>query len=852
MKRKLLGLSIVIFLGWICEANAVPVNDVRISGVTSDLLEPIKNLSGVLPGDEYDAGKVARGKSKILDYIEGKGYPQALVTPELKNNSSRHILEFKVELGEPIVIAAVEFKSKGREVQSALLSRLNQVIDLKPGEPFDRERIKDMRRSIETVLFSQNFIDSKVVDLTTEITQAGVKLAFWLELGQKVVFSVSNNNYFSRPELMSFVEDQRAQGLGRDYVAVLTKKIRDQYVEHGFRSVEITPYSFEPHGAEAKKVVFDIKEGPRVYIKGLIFDGNEVFHSEELQNLFYTSASDRVTARTYNEKMVEDAAKGMIEELKKRGYLSAKLIAIKMEELDVSSVNLRIFVSEGLQTRIQAIEFRKNTVFSQEKIDEFLGLREGDPLNLVQLEDGIEKIKKQYHNLGYVNFKVVNESTIVSYSEKNQYAYLNFDLEEGHVIKLARYDIFGNDTTHRIVIDRELKLRIGEPLAEDKTLETEERLRRLGIFGQVNLEFTDSSTEVDAKDMRVVIQEAIPGNSSAGIGFRNDLGIRVFGGLSYSNLWGMNHTWSLDVAANRRIQDYQFGEYSAAISYTWPWAIFGETTFRPSLSAQRMQFLEFNADTYTFSLSADRMLYRPLKISGGLTYALEIIRQYHAVDATQNQQLQIGSITPTLRMDLRDNPLVPRNGLFFLTSFEYASSALGSQSTPVPVSYWRYQARVDYYASFIPHVVWFNSVRGGYLKNLVNPYGATGVLNPDVTVPLIKQFALGGINSIRGFAEQQINVQSQNFNARVQDYSTYINYRTQLDFFPTPNLSLGPFLDSGNLQVGAFSLGNLRYGTGVGMRYLTPVGPVNFDWGFNLFPRPGEPGNVFYFSLGVI
>jgi len=80
---------------------------------------------------------------------------------------------------------------------------------------------------------------------------------------------------------------------------------------------------------------------------------------------------------------------------------------------------------------------------------------------------------------------------------------------------------------------------------------------------------------------------------------------------------------------------------------------------------------------------------------------------------------------------------------------------------------------------------------------------------------------------------------------------TFVNYRTQLDFSASQNLSVGPFLDSGNLNVDSFTLGALKYGTGVGLRYMTPVGPVNFDWGFKLFSQNFAESNVFYFSLGV-
>ena len=526
------------------------------------------------------------------------------------------------------------------------------------------------------------------------------------------------------------------------------------------------------------------------------------------------------------------------------------------ELLDGREVSIRIFINEGLQTRIQSVEFNGNHAIPTENLEKTLGISEGEPLNLTKLEDGIDRIKRDYRARGYLDFKFLNEAengdSIVAYSEKNQIAYLSFQLEEGQVYSLSGIEIFGNEITRKKVIEREITLKPGDVLSENRLLETEERLRRLGIFSQVNLELKDTPGVSDQKILKITVQESIPGNTTAGIGFRNDLGIRAFGGLSYSNLWGLNHTWALDLTVNRRINNFRFLEYSAQVSYTLPWALLGETTLRPSISAEKRQYLEFDAETFAFSTSLERMFYRPLRLSGLLSYSIESIRQFNAVDHTQDQQITIGSITPTLRMDLRDNPLAPKKGLFTSASFELANQFLGSQREPVPVSYGRFQSRTDFYWNFVPSVVWFGSVRGGWLKNLIDPHLPDGTLDPRVSVPLIKQFALGGVNSIRGFTEQEINVQATDPNRRVQGFLTYVNYRTQLDFYPSQAFSIGPFLDAGNLRVDDFSLGILRFGSGVGFRYVTPVGPVNFDWGFKLAPRPGEAPNVFYFSLGII
>jgi outer membrane protein assembly factor BamA len=309
MKRALALVCIAISSWMSLEAGATPVSEVRVMGVPSDLSDSVKNISGILPGDEYEKIRVERGKEKIQEYLESKGYPQATVDLENISESGEHILEFKIILGPPIRIADATFQSKDAKISQTLTTKLSQAIDLKPGELFDRDRIKEMRRSVETVLFAQNFIDSRINDLTTEVTSDGLRITFWLEIGQNVVLSVSGNNYFSRSELMTFIDEQRTLGLGQDYINVLVGRIREHYIDHGFRSIVVTPYSFEAHGNEAKKVVFDVQEGEQVHIKNLIFDGNETFKDSELTTFFYNNAADRIVAKIYNAKMVEDAAK---------------------------------------------------------------------------------------------------------------------------------------------------------------------------------------------------------------------------------------------------------------------------------------------------------------------------------------------------------------------------------------------------------------------------------------------------------------------------------------------------------------------------------------------------------------
>ena len=184
---------------------------------------------------------------------------------------------------------------------------------------------------------------------------------------------------------------------------------------------------------------------------------------------------------------------------------------------------------------------------------------------------------------------------------------------------------------------------------------------------------------------------------------------------------------------------------------------------------------------------------------------------------------------------MRDNPLSPTSGFYSTASFDLAGPYCGSTSD---VGFYRIQFRSDYHLPVYRDIIWYLSFRTGFEQNFAqNGY-----------IPLIKQFALGGIGSLRGYQEQELNYQLDSISGSL----TYVNYRTQVDFPFAGALKFGLFLDAANLLVDNYSLGGLRYGTGFGFHYQTPVGPVNLDWGFKIDPPPGADAYVIHFSVGVI
>jgi outer membrane translocation and assembly module TamA len=69
----------------------------------------------------------------------------------------------------------------------------------------------------------------------------------------------------------------------------------------------------------------------------------------------------------------------------------------------------------------------------------------------------------------------------------------------------------------------------------------------------------------------------------------------------------------------------------------------------------------------------------------------------------------------------------------------------------------------------------------------------------------------------------------------------------------TRAFQVATFLDTGNVypETRDLALSDLRWSTGLGLRYRTPIGPIRVDWGYVLDPRPDDEGRRYRFHLSI-
>jgi outer membrane protein insertion porin family len=139
------------------------------------------------------------------------------------------------------------------------------------------------------------------------------------------------------------------------------------------------------------------------------------------------------------------------------------------------------------------------------------------------------------------------------------------------------------------------------------------------------------------------------------------------------------------------------------------------------------------------------------------------------------------------------------------------------------------------------------SLSFGYQKNLatdilIDGYGmpiidSDGAYKLKGFIPSIKVFSLSGIDNVRGFTPNEINKLDTGQNIGeviVKDKAFFSNLKFEPRYYFNEQFAFSFFLDGGRLYVGEFNPVTMRFGAGIGLKLLTPVGSLDFDYGVKL------------------
>ncbi|HEY7490042.1 MAG TPA: BamA/TamA family outer membrane protein, partial [Candidatus Tectomicrobia bacterium] len=269
-----------------------------------------------------------------------------------------------------------------------------------------------------------------------------------------------------------------------------------------------------------------------------------------------------------------------------------------------------------------------------------------------------------------------------------------------------------------------------------------------------------------------------------------------------------------------------------------PW-LFGQPILGGvSLYRRSFDFVTFDSLRTGFALSLGRAYGEFTRLSA--TYSFEVLK-LSDLDPSASELLQeqagtsvTSSVTPRVVWDSRDNRFDPTRGS--LHSFEVQFAGLG----PGTNRFFKVIGDATWYFPLPAALTGFVKGRFGIGEG----YGGENL-------PASERFFLGGVTTVRGFDFRDLGPQDREGNPL--GGTSFVQFNLEIGHSFGRLLRLVAFVDAGNVYDAReqFNFGELRRSAGMGIRLLTPVGPVRLDWGFKLDRRPGEKIGELGFLLGT-
>ncbi len=450
-----------------------------------------------------------------------------------------------------------------------------------------------------------------------------------------------------------------------------------------------------------------------------------------------------------------------------------------------------------------------------EQLRALLKTETGDTYNADQIEASILALTEQIGELGYAFVEI---NPVPTKHEDTRIIDLTYVINEGSRVYVERIDIVGNVRTLDEVIRREFRLAEGDAFNTALLRRSRQRIEGLGFFENVELKTLPGSSP-DKTRIEVDVTEKSTGELSFGAGFSTSDGPLGDIRLSERNLLGRGQALSLEFTISARTQEID-------LSFTEPYFLDLPLAAGFDLFRRTTDFQSEGSFDQTTTGGTVRASY---PLTERLTHGLRAtVREDDISGVSNNASIFIrdeeGSaltalIGHTLTYDTRDTRFLPSDG--YLIRFDQSVADFGADTR-----YLRNELLVSYYYPFFPDWVINLAARGGYIHGLGED------------VRLFDRFFLGGA-TLRGFKFAGVGPRDTSTGDALGGNLLYtgsaelrfpLGLPEELRIFGRAFVDAGTLYDSDAKGSQVEDSDELRAAAGIGLSWLSPLGPISVDW----------------------
>ena len=619
------------------------------------------------------------------------------------------------------------------------------------------------------------------------------------------------------------------------------QKILTYYAEHGFgeADVQYTVETDEKKGTS--KVIFNITEGGKLFIRSVRFEGNQNIQTADLKKVIKSKPKFFLDFLNKGGKINTDQLKddqNAIRDLaQSKGYIDAEVSDAQLKR-EGSKVDITWVIKEGPQYKVGNVKFEGAQLLPMDKLQRILKTKTGAVYSPQNVRSDIKAMEDLYGALGYVDLRIgaaVNPAG-------NQVVGVDFKLEEGVQSYVEHVNITGNDRTKDKVLRRELLVAPGDVYNTVRVDASRKRLESLGYFEKVDVYPSDTLVP-GRKDVNILVTEKRTGSFNFGAGFSSIDSLIGFAEVTQGNFditrWpyftGGGQKFRLRAQYGLRRKDFiialtepYFLDYKVSVGGE---AYYRDATFVSDVYAERR---------YGFDLSVRKSLTDFTYIRMG--YRLEETEIYD-VDPGVSQTIQNeagarlkSEISAGITYDTRDSVFLTRKGLRVSLDTFLSGGFLGGD-----IQNYGWDLRATKYIS----------LKWDTILTLDAEVASVTTWGSGDSVPIYDRLYLGGSNNLRGFRFRDVG--PKDVNGEPIGGSTLARFTVEYTFPIVEKVRGAIFYDGGFVNAGEydFSTGGYNSDVGIGLRLDLPIGPVRIDYGIPIKADEfNDSSGKFNFNIG--
>jgi outer membrane protein insertion porin family len=727
------------------------------------------------------------------------------------------------------LVKQIEVAGNKRIDARMLLSKLA----IKEGDPFSYEAVQnEIKKLYQMGIFRQ-------IEAVTTDFEGGISLLFVVKeepLLSEIAFEGNHN--IQTDTLKTKLSLKPQTPLNREAIAQEVVAISDHYQKEGYVHVSVIPI-LNALSDNQISLTFLIQENDPVYVRTIRFNGVVSFREKALKKKINTKEYFWFPPWVSESERYQEGKLAVDREMVKEFYLNNGYLQVQVGKPivtfldDKESIEITFPVTEGEPFQIEKVVYDGNLVIESGALSAVTSSQSNARFSKETVGNDVRKMTDLYGEKGYLYANVMPD--LIPNLEKKTVV-LTFRVIEGVPYHVRNIHIRGNDKTRDKVIRREIRQNEQETVNTQLLKRSIQRIHNLNFF-EIPIHFEPKRVSDSEVDLYFNVQEKSTGTLSLGGGYGSVDGFVGQFDINQGNLFGRGHLLRANIEFGDRRNQYN-------LTFREPYLLDSTFSGQVDLFNRSRTFESYKEKRVGGSLIIGKALGEYTK--GSVNYTLETLRvsdlKSTAPLFVQTQSALGKTLTSavgfSIARDTTDFTFDPKKGTRHSLSLEYAGTFLGGDN--------------EYYKAVFDASRFFNPWRDDVFSIHGNIGYADGIR--EKVLPVGERFFVGGVYSVRGFrfgkagpltSEGAISGGNKElvFNA---EYLMPISKESGLKWVFFYDIGAGFDDDQ------AIALSDLREGAGFGIRWISPMGPLRLEWGYNLNPKPSEDSTVFEFTIGTL